>query len=120
MSVLNFGLSPLEIDVNATVAAVGDPDVQIIDCREQNEWDAAHADGTTLMPLDTIGQRMGELDKQRPIIIVCRSGRRSLVAAEQLVAAGFTEAKSMNGGLIAWAELGHPLVASEKEARNDN
>ena len=120
MSVSNFEPSPLEVDVTTTVAAVGNPDVQVIDCREQNEWDAAHADGMTLMPLDTIGQRMGELDKQRPVIVVCRSGRRSLVAAEQLVAAGFTDAKSMNGGLIAWAELGHPLITNEKETPHDN
>ena len=65
----------------------------------------------TLMPLDTIAQRMGELDKERPVIVVCRSGRRSLIAAQQLAAAGFVDVKSMNGGLIAWAELGNPLVS---------
>jgi rhodanese-related sulfurtransferase len=111
MSFQSCTLDPLEVDVAATVAALEDPNVQIIDCREQNEWDAARAKGMTLMPLDSIGQRMGELDKDRPVIVVCRSGRRSLVAAQQLAAAGFSNAKSMNGGLIAWAELGHPLVA---------
>lgn len=108
-------LDPLEVDVVTTVTAVSDPHVQIIDCREQIEWDAAHADGMTLMPLDSIGQRMNELDKTRPVIVVCRSGRRSLIAAQQLVANGFVDAKSMNGGLIAWAELRYPLVASDKE-----
>lgn len=111
----NQGLDPLEVDVAATVAAIGDANVQIIDCREQNEWDAAHAEGTSLMPLETVGQRMGELDKSRPVIVVCRSGRRSLIAAQQLVANGFVDAKSMNGGLIAWAALGYPLVSNNME-----
>lgn len=104
-------LHPLEIDVLATRAALEDRDVQIIDCREQQEWNAAHVPGTKLMPLDTIGERMGELDKNRPVIVVCRSGRRSLAAAKQLAAAGFSDVKSMNGGLIAWAEQGNDLVS---------
>ncbi len=121
MSVMNFGLSPLEIDVNATVAALGDPDVQIIDCREQNEWDAAHVDGMTLMPLDTIGQRLGELDRSSARLSSCvGQGVAVLIAAEQCWPRGFADVKSMNGGLIAWAELGHPLVASKKEGRNGN
>ncbi|MCA9860095.1 MAG: rhodanese-like domain-containing protein [Thermomicrobiales bacterium] len=103
-------LDPLEVDVATTVAALDDPGIQIVDCREQDEWDAAHVDGMTLMPLDTIGQRLDELDKNKPLIVVCRSGRRSLIAARQLAAIGFTDVKSMNGGLIAWTEQGHPLV----------
>ncbi len=110
MSFQKTDLHPLEVDVPSTVSALNDPDVQIIDCREQEEWDAAHVDGTTLMPLDSIGQRLGELDRNRPVIIVCRSGRRSLIAAQQLVAVGFSDVKSMNGGLIAWAQQGFPLV----------
>lgn len=106
------GLLPMEVDAATTDAALGDPNVQIIDCRELNEWNEAHIDGTILMPLDTIGQRLGELDKSRRVIVVCRSGRRSLFAANQLIAAGFTDARSMNGGLIAWAQQGRPLVSS--------
>lgn len=104
------GLDPLEVDVATAAAALGDPNAQIIDCREQDEWDAVHVDGMTLIPLDTLSRRLGELDRSRPVIVVCRSGRRSLIAARQMSAAGFADVKSMNGGLIAWAELGYPLV----------
>ena len=104
-------LDPLEVDVAATVAALGDPNVQIVDCREQDEWDTAHADGMTLMPLSVMGERLGELDPNRPLIVVCRSGNRSLKAARQLAEIGFTDVKSMHGGLIAWSELGLPLVS---------
>ena len=104
-------LDPLEVDVATTVAALGDPNVQIVDCREQDEWDDAHADGMTLIPLSVMGQRLNELDQQRPLIVVCRSGNRSLNAARQLAEIGFTDVKSMRGGLIAWAEQGQPLTS---------
>lgn len=111
MSVPGSMLGPLEVDVATTVAALDDPNVQIVDCREQNEWNAAHVEGMTLMPLDTIGRWVAELDRERPLIVVCRSGRRSLIAAQQLSAAGFADVKSMHGGLIAWAEQGYGLIS---------
>lgn len=107
----NTEMDPLEVDIAATVAAMDDPNVQIVDCREQDEWDAAHADGTTLIPLSVMGQRLNELDPNRPLIIVCRSGNRSLTAARQLAAVGFRDVKSMRGGLVAWAQQGKPLVS---------
>jgi rhodanese-related sulfurtransferase len=104
-------MDPLEVDVPTTVAALGDPNIQVVDCREQDEWDDAHAEGMTLIPLSEMGQRLGELDRNRPLIVVCRSGNRSLNATRQLVEIGFTDVKSMRGGLIAWAEQGRPLVS---------
>ena len=104
-------LDPQEVDVPAVVAALDDPNVQVVDCREQEEWDTARAEGMTLIPLSLMGQRLGELDSNRPLVVVCRSGARSLWAAQQLAEIGFTDVKSMHGGLIAWAEQGHPLVS---------
>jgi rhodanese-related sulfurtransferase len=104
-------LDPLEVNVATTLAALDDPNVQVVDCREQEEWDTAHVDGMTLVPLSEMGQRLGELDRTRPLIVVCRSGARSLRAAEQLSAIGFTDVKSMNGGLLAWVEQGHAVVS---------
>jgi rhodanese-related sulfurtransferase len=110
MSNVGSELDPLEVDVATTVAALGDPNIQIVDCREQDEWDDAHAEGMTLLPLSVMGQRLNELDRDRPLIVVCRSGNRSLKAARQLAEIGFTDVKSMQGGLIAWAEQGQPLI----------
>ncbi|HET9660809.1 MAG TPA: rhodanese-like domain-containing protein [Thermomicrobiales bacterium] len=104
-------LDPLEVDVPTTVTALADATTQIVDCREQDEWDTAHAEGMTLMPLSVMGQRLGELDRDRPLIVVCRSGNRSLKAARQLAEIGFSDVKSMRGGLLAWAEQGQPLVS---------
>jgi rhodanese-related sulfurtransferase len=110
MSNVGSELDPLEVDVATTVAALGDPNIQIVDCREQDEWDDAHAEGMTLLPLSVMGQRLNELDRDRPLIVVCRSGNRSLKAARQLAEIGFTDVKSMQGGLLAWAEQGQPLI----------
>ena len=104
-------LDPLEVDVPAVVTALNDPNVQVVDCREQEEWDTAHAEGMTLIPLSVMGQRLGELERNRPLVVVCRSGARSLRAVQQLAEIGFTDVKSMHGGLIAWAEQGRPLVS---------
>lgn len=108
--VLNQGLHELEVDVPHVVAARDDPDVQIVDCREPNEWHAGHLEGTTLIPLGALALRKSELDRNRPVVIVCRSGRRSLIAAEMLKASGFQDATSLAGGLIAWVNAGHELV----------
>jgi rhodanese-related sulfurtransferase len=107
----NQELDPLEVDVPTTVAALADPTVQIVDCREQDEWDEAHVEGMVLIPLSVMGQRLDEMDRERPLIVVCRSGGRSLRAAQQLSAIGFADVKSMHGGLIAWSEQGQPLVS---------
>ncbi len=104
------GLHPLEVDVAQTVDSLKDGTTQVVDCREPEEWQAAHIAGTTLIPLDALEMRMNELDPKRPVIVVCRSGSRSLVAAQQLNARGFANAKSLAGGLIAWVEEGHPVV----------
>jgi rhodanese-related sulfurtransferase len=104
-------LDPLEVDIATTVAALDDPNIQVVDCREQDEWDEAHVDGMTLIPLSQMGQRLNEMDKNRPLIVVCLSGGRSLRAAQQLAQIGFTDVKSMQGGLRAWAEQGQPLAS---------
>ncbi len=108
---MNQDLHPLEIDVSHLASALGDGSIQVIDCREPEEWAAAHLDGTSLIPLNDLPLRRSELDSTRPVIVVCRSGARSLVAAEMLTASGFADAKSLAGGLIAWVEAGHPVVA---------
>ncbi len=81
----------------------------MIDVREQDEWDAGHLAEATLLPLGELEQRRHELDPAAPVVIVCRSGRRSLVAADYLHRLGFPEARSLAGGMIAWAATGQPV-----------
>lgn len=82
---------------------------QMVDVREQKEWDEAHIPNTFFIPLGQLMARVDELDKSRPVVTICRSGMRSLNAAEFLIAQGFTEVASMQGGIIAWHQSGYEL-----------
>ncbi len=107
-----FGAGPAvqEVDVETTKTALRNPEVQIVDCRWEREWNSGHVDGAKLIPLDAIGKRMDELDKNRPVIVMCRSGHRSSAAARKLTAAGFSDVSSMKGGVNAWTRAGNKLV----------
>lgn len=80
---------------------------QIVDVREDEEVAEGRIPGAIHIPLGQLAARAGELDRERPVITVCRSGRRSAGAAEQLEAAGFDTA-TMGGGMVAWHAAGLP------------
>ncbi len=63
------------------------------------------------IPYDEITQRLNELpaDKNARIVLYCRSGRMSAIAAEALVKAGYTNVWNLDGGMIAWEEAGFSL-----------
>jgi rhodanese-related sulfurtransferase len=84
-------------------------DVQVVDVRWPNEWDAGHVEGSRHIPQDELDDRLGELDRARPVVTVCRSGNRSAAAAESLRGDGL-DAENLDGGLLAWADAGLPLV----------
>ena len=79
-----------------------------LDVREQDEWDAGRIKGAVHMPLSDLGARHGELARDRPIVVVCRSGARSAVATEALIGAGF-DAYNLEGGMNAWHAAGYEL-----------
>ena len=75
----------------------------IIDARTQEEYDQGHIPGAIMIPEHEIADRAEkELpDKDRLILVYCRSGRRSKIAAEELVKLGYTNVKEF-GGIIDW------------------
>ena len=75
----------------------------ILDAREQDEYDEGHIPGAILIPYGEISDRaVKELhDKDQLILVYCRSGRRSKIAAEELVKLGYTNVKEF-GGIIDW------------------
>lgn len=93
----------------ATLAGRVD-EVQILDVRWPNEWEAGHIEGSVHIPVDDVAERAGELDRSRPVVAVCRSGSRSERAAGWLRGQGL-DAENLDGGLEAWAGAGLPLVA---------
>lgn len=83
----------------------------VVDVREAWEYGEGHLPGAVNIPLSTLPQRLSELPKDRPILLVCNSGNRSGVAAEFLVAQGFDGERVYNleGGTYAWMGAGLPV-----------
>jgi rhodanese-related sulfurtransferase len=80
----------------------------LLDVRQPDEYREGHIAGATLIPLDDLRGRMGELPTDRQIVVVCRSGARSGVAAGWLKAAGY-DVVNLSGGMIAWRQAGQTI-----------
>ena len=83
--------------------------VFFLDVRTQEEWDEFHAPNSTLIPLDQLENRLGELPDDEPIVVVCRSGNRSQAGRDILLNNNFEPVTSMSGGLNAWRSAGYPV-----------
>ena len=81
---------------------------QLIDVRADHEWEAGRIPGAKHLPLADLDERTGEIDPDRPVVLYCRGGTRSSMAAEALATAGYDAAK-LTGGIVAWEEAGKPL-----------
>jgi len=83
-------------------------DFKLIDVRETSEYDICRIEGSTLIPLGVIEERKIEklngLDKSDEIVLHCKAGVRSLKALKALREVGFTNLKSMRGGISEWSE----------------
>lgn len=75
----------------------------ILDVREQDEYDAGHIPGAILIPYTRIEEEASEklTDKDQLILVYCRSGRRSKIAADALVELGYTNIREF-GGILDW------------------
>jgi len=76
----------------------------VIDVREAWELEKSALVCAKHMPMGSVVQRLGELDPAMPIIIMCRSGGRSMQVAHWLEAAGFQSVANLTGGILAWGE----------------
>jgi glyoxylase-like metal-dependent hydrolase (beta-lactamase superfamily II)/rhodanese-related sulfurtransferase len=95
-------------DLAARVEA--DPGLQLLDVREQAEWDAGHIPGAAFRPWHDIEALPDGLDPARPIAVLCGSGQRAATAASLLRRAGAREVLHVvGGGVPKWGRLGHTL-----------
>ena len=84
--------------------------IDVVDVREQGEWDLAHLPTARLVPLGQLPSAIGTLDPTREIVVMCRSGQRSADAVRQLQAAGFTRVNNLAGGILRWSEDVDPTI----------
>jgi molybdopterin/thiamine biosynthesis adenylyltransferase/rhodanese-related sulfurtransferase len=84
-------------------------DLFILDVREPHEYNICNLNGT-LIPLNDLPRRVHELDPSKEMVVHCRSGARSARAVGFLQQAGFTKAKNLAGGILAWADRIDPKV----------
>jgi rhodanese-related sulfurtransferase len=92
-------------------------EVEIIDVREPDEYNGAmgHVPGARLIPLGSLVARAAELSKERPIVIVCRSGARSAQATVLLAKEKFERVANLAGGMLRWHARGFPVEGSGAE-----
>jgi adenylyltransferase/sulfurtransferase len=76
----------------------------LVDVREPFEWEICRIPGSVLMPLRDVPRRFAELDRGAAVVTVCHTGVRSLDAAHFLRSQGVVKARSLRGGVAAWAE----------------
>lgn len=88
-----------------------DDDFQIIDVREIPEISAGKIETAQPMPLASIPMRLSELQSDKKIVIVCRSGARSAQACMFLQQNGFDNVYNLRGGMIGWVRADKPLAA---------
>ncbi len=85
-------------------------DIFILDVRNPVEYEICRLDGSHLIPLDELLNRLHELDSAREIVAHCRSGARSAQAIEMLREAGFRKLRNLKGGVLAWSDDVDPTM----------
>jgi rhodanese-related sulfurtransferase len=95
----------LEITPERVAELQREGDVQLVDVREDYEWEAGRIEGARHLELGRVAAEAASIDKQAPVVFYCRVGSRSAMAATAFRQAGY-EAYSMRGGLVAWDRQG--------------
>ncbi|MDR6225991.1 ThiF family adenylyltransferase [Desmospora profundinema] len=107
--------SSFEIALEDAVSYYGDEQTIWVDVRKQKEYMSGHIPKTLHLPLDELQERSSELPEKKRIMLVCKSGKRSLKAAEILNDCGFSRVFSLSGGMLDWENRGYPMKNGTEE-----
>lgn len=99
------------VDCIAATQLINHKNALVLDVREENEYKAGHILNAKLISFGTLKERIGELEKykERPVIVVCRSGSRSNAAYALLGKNGFSSAYILADGMMAWQKANLPV-----------
>lgn len=95
-----------QISVTDAKTLVEKPNVQFIDVRTVEEYAGGHAPQAVNYPLDEIEKSFPKLDREKPVYVICETGRRSQKASEILQKNGFEEIYNIEGGTSGWIKAG--------------
>jgi len=84
-----------------------DPHI-LVDVRQPGEWASGHPTTAIHIPLGEIANRMHEISRDKPVIVICASGNRSAMAATKLAKGGVQQVYNFSGGMGAWRSAGLP------------
>jgi rhodanese-related sulfurtransferase len=103
---------PDDLDVTPQWVREHAGEIQLVDVREDYEWEAGRVAGARHIELQQVAAEAATIDKEKPVVFYCRVGSRSVMAAHAFRQAGYA-AYSMDGGLVAWDADGLPLEPSD-------
>jgi glyoxylase-like metal-dependent hydrolase (beta-lactamase superfamily II)/rhodanese-related sulfurtransferase len=83
--------------------------IQVVDVRRKPEWEQGHIGGAAHKPLDRLESMLGDLKRDRPIVVHCKGGYRSAIACSLIRRAGFENVTNLTGGLDAWQACSLPI-----------
>lgn len=105
-------LPPLPLEVSVKDAAqLREQGAFMLDVRQPEEWEAGHIPGAVLIPLGELPNRLNEVPADQTVVVVCRSGNRSLQAVQILRQAGYNQTTSMASGMNQWTASGYETVS---------
>jgi rhodanese-related sulfurtransferase len=85
-------------------------ELNVVDVRSPAEYggELGHLEGALLIPIDELRGRVSEVPADKPVVVVCQTGRRSGLGASILKKAGVPRVANLSGGMVRWRELGLP------------
>ncbi|MBW3535148.1 MAG: glycerol-3-phosphate acyltransferase, partial [Gemmatimonadetes bacterium] len=81
----------------------------VLDVRGRAEWESGHLPGVENIPVGFLTDRLGEIPRDRPVVVQCQGGGRSAIAASVLQAHGYDNVANLPGGFVEWEAQGHPV-----------
>jgi rhodanese-related sulfurtransferase len=95
---MSFDITPAEYEV----LRAHYPNVQLLDVREEEEFQQMFIPGALLIPLGELPDKIENLDRNKHYVVYCRSGIRSLKAVHWMLENGFKKVQNLTGGILAW------------------
>ncbi|GAB1422053.1 hypothetical protein MASR2M15_22600 [Anaerolineales bacterium] len=85
----------------------------LLDVREKQEYAEARISGSLHIPMHQVPGECDNLPQDLPLIVMCRSGQRSLMVADVLSSMGFENLLNLDGGILAWIKAGQAIESDE-------